>query len=91
MKSIQNGFKAALRRASIQSGKIHQLRQTAAVRLLSAGQPVEKVSQYMGHSNPAVTYKVYARFLPEHLTDAAEVLKYGRFNDPMRTLRIARN
>ena len=91
VKSIRNGYFAALTRAGIEGVTIHQLRHTAAVRLLAAGVPLEKVSQYLGHTNPAVTYKVYARFLPEHLADAAEVLNFGRFNEPTSTLRLLRN
>lgn len=29
------------------------------------------------HSNTSVTQKVYARFLPEHLADSADVLNFG--------------
>ena len=36
-----------------------------------------KVSQYLGHSNSAVTERVYGRFAPDHPRDAAEVLEFG--------------
>jgi integrase len=45
--------------------------------MLAAGQPIERVSQYLGHSNIQITQKIYARFLPEHLSDAADVLNFG--------------
>jgi hypothetical protein len=45
--------------------------------MLAAGKPIEQVSQYLVHSNASVTQKVYARFLPEHLSDAADILNFG--------------
>lgn len=77
VKSIRTGYKAALRRAGLQGIRIHQIRHTVAVRMLAAGKPIELVSQYLGHSNTSVTQKVYARFLPEHLSDAADILTFG--------------
>ncbi|MCJ8336015.1 MAG: hypothetical protein MJH10_17550 [Epibacterium sp.] len=41
--------------------------------------PLEKVSQYLGHSNTQITYKTYARFLPNQMQDAAEVLDFMNF------------
>jgi len=58
---------------------IHELRHTAAVHLLGAGIPIEKVSQYLGHSNVQITFKTYARFLPDQMQDAAEVLDFMNF------------
>ncbi|WP_188790879.1 tyrosine-type recombinase/integrase [Salipiger pallidus] len=45
----------ALERSKIGHVQIHQLRHTAAVTMLSSGVPLEKVSQGLGHSNPAIT------------------------------------
>lgn len=39
---------------------------------------MERVAQYLGHSNAAITYSTYGRFAPEHLADAAEVLDFVR-------------
>lgn len=77
IKSIRTGYAAALRRAGLYGVRIHQIRHTVAVRMLAAGKPIEQVSQYLGHSNTSVTQKVYARFLPEHLSDAADILTFG--------------
>ena len=74
VKSIRTGFRAAVERAGLGSQWIHQLRHSVAVRMLAAGMPMEKVSQFLGHSNLQITYKTYARFLPEHLADAADAL-----------------
>ena len=77
VKSIRKGYAAALDRAKLEDVNIHQIRHTVAVRMLSAGQPIEAVAQYLGHSNTAITYKTYARFMPEHLASAAEVLEFS--------------
>lgn len=79
IKSIRNGFKAAVRRAEIGELTIHEVRHTAAVTMLSNGVPLEKVSQMLGHSNTAITFKTYARYLPSHMQDAADILDFSAF------------
>lgn len=76
VRSIRSGYRAALERAGMQGIHIHQIRHSVAVRMLAAGQSIEAVAQYLGHSNTAITYRTYARFLPEHLSDAANVLNF---------------
>ncbi|GHE88609.1 hypothetical protein GCM10016455_05930 [Aliiroseovarius zhejiangensis] len=49
--------------------------------MLAAGQSIEAVAQYLGHSNTAITYRTYARFLPEHLADAAEILNFDEVRE----------
>ena len=85
VRSIRTGYAAALERAGLKSVNIHQIRHSVAVRMLSAGQSIEAVAQYLGHSNTAVTFRTYARFLPEHLAGAAEVLNFDRFSEPGHT------
>lgn len=81
--SIRKGYSAALGRAGMSGVSIHQIRHSVAVRMLAAGQPIEAVAQYLGHSNTAITYRTYARFMPEHLSDAAEILNF----DDVRKVR----
>ena len=76
VKSIRTGYSAALRRAGMTGVSIHQIRHTVAVKMLAAGRPIEEVSQYLGHSNVQITFKTYARFLPNHLSEAAEILEF---------------
>ena len=85
VKSIRKGYYNALERAGLSNVTIHQIRHTVAVKMLTAGQPIEAVAQYLGHSNTAITYKTYARFMPEHLADAASVLEFDRFTEPRNT------
>jgi integrase len=44
--------------------RFHDLRHTVASILLSQGQSVRAVSQRLGHSNPALTLRVYAHCMP---------------------------
>jgi integrase len=74
VKSIRKGYAAALDRAGLEAMSIHQIRHSVAVRMLANGMPIEKVSQYLGHSNVQLTHQTYARFMPEHLQDAADIL-----------------
>lgn len=76
VKSIRKGFQNACERANLEGVTIHTLRHSAAVHMVSAGVPMSKVSQYLGHSNTAITERVYARFAPSHMQDAADVLNF---------------
>lgn len=78
--SVRKGVSEAIRRSGIGHVRIHDFRHTAAVTMLAAGQPIEKVGQVLGHSNIAMTYKVYGRFLPDHMQDAVDVLDFSRFD-----------
>lgn len=54
---------------------IHTLRHTAGVWMAMAGVDLSKICEYMGHSDIRVTKRVYARFQPDHMNDAAEALE----------------
>lgn len=86
VKSIKTGFANAAIKAGfsrkLASGKLrptispHTLRHTAAVHLVSNGVKMEKVAQYLGHSNTSVTERVYGRFAPDHLREEAAILDF---------------
>lgn len=58
------GWKKALRDAELDVNlHYHDLRHGAASLLLNQSVPVPIVSQYLGHSNPSVTMKVYAHVI----------------------------
>lgn len=77
VKSIRKGFMAAAVRAGLPDISPHVLRHTAAVHMAAGGVPMSKISQYLGHSNTTITERTYARFAPDHLADAAEILNFG--------------
>lgn len=75
IKSVRTGFKAACRRAGIKDFRIHDMRHTAAVAMAGRGVEMTKIQQYLGHANIGTTIKIYARYQPEHLRDAADALE----------------
>jgi integrase len=74
---LRTGFTAAVKSAGLKGVTPHVLRHTAAVHLVAAGVPMQKVSQYLGHSSIAVTERVYGRFAPDHLRAEAAVLDFS--------------
>lgn len=76
VKRIKTGFNKAVKNAGLVGVSPHVLRHTAAVHMAAAGIAMEKISQYLGHTNTAITERVYARFAPDHLRDAAAVLDF---------------
>jgi integrase len=78
VKSIRKGFERAVNNAGLTGVSPHVLRHTAGVHMAAGGVPMHKISQYLGHSNTAVTERVYARFAPDHMRDAADVLDFGK-------------
>lgn len=77
IRSIRKGFVRAIDNAGLRDVSPHTLRHTAAVHMAEAGISMSKISQYLGHSNTSVTERVYARFAPDHMSDAANVLDFG--------------
>lgn len=75
VKSVKRSFATAAEVAGLEDVSPHVLRHSAAVAMIEAGIPLIEVSQYLGHTSPAVTYKVYARFSPDHLKQAAKALE----------------
>ena len=77
-KSVDNpkkAFKRAVRKAGLKDFRFHDLRHTAAVWMCERGVPMEKISHYLGHSDIRVTMRVYAKYQPGHLADAAAALE----------------
>lgn len=72
--SIKKGIGAAGDRIGVKVSP-HVLRHTAAVWMAESGVPMDEIAQYLGHSSPATTYRVYARFSPDYLQKAAKALE----------------
>ncbi len=72
--------KKALERISERTGidfSPHVLRHTAGVWMAKADVPMQKISQYLGHTSTKVTEKVYARYSPSFMGEAAAALEWG--------------
>lgn len=78
IKRLRTGFNAAVKASGLKDVTPHVLRHTAAVHLAADGVPMQKISQYLGHSSTAVTERIYARFAPDHLRAEAEILDFTR-------------
>lgn len=76
LKSVKKAFRRAARKAGLTDVTPHVLRHTAAVWMIEAGVPLEEVAQFLGHTDIKVTYRVYARYRPEHLQKAAAALEF---------------
>lgn len=72
--SIKKGFAAACKRAGIEGASPHVLRHTAASWMAERGVPIPEIAQFLGHTNPSVTYRTYARFSPDYLGKALNAL-----------------
>lgn len=74
VKEVIIAFRRACKRAGLEDVTPHTLRHTAAVWLAEAGIPIAEIAQFLGHSDMKTTYRVYARYSPNHLRAAAKAL-----------------
>jgi integrase len=81
--SVKHGTEAAARRAQLPGVTPHVLRHTAATWMVTAGVPIEVVAIFLGHTNPAVTFRVYAKYVPGYLRGAAAALAGGSVTGPV--------
>ncbi|WP_432256248.1 tyrosine-type recombinase/integrase [Limimaricola sp. AA108-03] len=77
IKTIKTAFYRAVADAGLKDVSPHVLRHTAAVRMAAAGCSMERIAAYLGHSDPAITRKVYAKFAPDHLKEEASAVDIG--------------
>lgn len=75
VKNIRKGVAEAGRRAGVKGVSPHVLRHTAATWMAEKKVDMEEIAKYLGHSDPAVTRRVYAKFSPDYLSDAADALE----------------
>lgn len=73
---IKKGFAAAVERSGLTDVVPHDLRHSAAVWMAENGVPMEEIAQFLGHSDPRITYRVYARYSPKYLRGAASSLEF---------------
>ena len=70
---VSYSFHLVTRRANVQDFRFHDLRHTAATRMIQAGKDLYQVQRILGHKSPVHTQR-YAHHCPESLRDAVEVL-----------------
>lgn len=75
VKNIRKGFDMTAARAKIEGLTPHDLRRSAARRMIERNISMEEVSQFLGHTSTSVTEKIYARFSPNYLRKAADALE----------------
>jgi Phage integrase family len=76
VKSLKRALKTAARAAGItKTVSPHILRHSAAVHMAEDDVSMEKIQQFLGHSDINVTRRIYARFSPNYLRDAARALE----------------
>lgn len=76
---------AVIAAAAGESIHLHQLRHYAATELLAAGVNVRTIAGRLGHSDPAVTLRVYSHQIEERDREAADIL--GRALAPAENRR----
>jgi integrase len=75
--SLKRGLKGAAVKAGIRKPvSPHVLRHSAAVHMAEDDVSMEKIAQFLGHSNVNTTRMIYARFSPSYLKDAAAALEF---------------
>jgi len=74
---LKKGMGTAARNAGLAGVSPHVLRHTAAVRMAEGRVSMDEIAQYPGHEDSRITTKVYARFSPDYLPKAANVLDLG--------------
>ncbi|WP_395451144.1 tyrosine-type recombinase/integrase [Aminobacter sp. UC22_36] len=77
VKSVKRSLAKTAEKARLEDVTAHVFRHSAARWQAEAGIPMSKIAQYLGHSDSRITEKVYARFAPGHMQDAADVLDIG--------------
>lgn len=75
VRSVKKGIGAAAKRSGLGFVTPHVLRHSAAVWMAEGGRDMEEIAQYLGHSDSRITSRVYARYSPQFLREAANLLE----------------
>lgn len=74
VKSVKRSLAKTAEKARLSEVTAHVFRHSAARWQAEAGIPMAKIAQYLGHSDDRITQRVYGRYAPSHMQDAADVL-----------------
>lgn len=75
VKSIKKAIRMAAKRSGVACSP-HVFRHTAGVWTAQADVPMQKISQFLGHTSTRVTERAYARYSPSFMKDAAAALEF---------------
>lgn len=75
VKSIKRGVKAAAANAKVEHASPHVFRHSAGVWKAEAGVSMKEIADFLGHGDSRVTERVYARYSPDRLRNAASALE----------------
>lgn len=75
VKSIKKAIRMAAKRSGVPCSP-HVFRHTAGVWMAQADVPLQKISQFLGHTSARVTERTYARYSPSFMKDAAAALEF---------------
>lgn len=75
VKSIKKAIRMAAKRSGVTCSP-HVFRHTAGVWMAQADVPMQKISQFLGHTSTRVTERTYARYSPSFMKDAAAALEF---------------
>ena len=67
-------FKSVAEAAGLGNWHLHELRHSAATRLITQGVPLEQVSKLLGHSSIRITADTYGHLSTEHLRGATDLM-----------------
>lgn len=79
----RRSLKRVFRRAGLEDGHSHRLRDTFAVELLLAGTPIERVSRLLGHRSIKVTERHYSPWVKERQEQAEADVRRAWALDPI--------
>lgn len=71
--SVWKIAKKHMRAAGIEKGGPHAFRHVKACLMLNAGADLSQVQDFLGHSSPEITKRIYAQYSPSKLREAARV------------------
>ena len=75
VKSIKKAIRMAAQRSGVPCSP-HVFRHTAGVWMAQHDVPMQKISQFLGHTSSRVTERTYARYSPSFMRDAASALEF---------------
>jgi len=75
VKEVKHGLASAGKRCGLPWVTAHVLRHTAACLMAERGVSMDRIAAMLGHSDSRITSRVYAKFAPDFLRDAADALE----------------